>query len=105
MSYIYQIPRSVPKDMLPGLKCGDLIALKDNDYSQAKDFSTKSLKRDTVGRVSKIFDFDLHIDKKTGKKRYARSNAFKHRRFLVDVRIQGHPMVNFYTEELNRVRI
>ena len=86
---IRRIPRSVPKHMIPGLKLSDLVQLKQTDYSQGKDFSTKPLPSGTVGRVKRIYDMGKHC---------------KEHRFLVDLRIPGHPVTNFYTEELVRVK-
>ena len=82
------IPRSAPKDMLPGLKLSDLVQLKDRDFSQGNDFSTKPLERGTVGRVSRIFDMGKNC---------------KEHRFLIYLRIPGHPKINFYAEELTKV--
>lgn len=85
-----QIPRSAPKNMLPGLKLSDLVQLRNNDYSQSKqDFSTKSLEQGTVGRVRRIYDMGRHC---------------KEHRFLIDLRIPGHPVTNFYAEELVRAK-
>lgn len=85
-----QIPRSAPKNMLPGLKLSDLVQLINNDYSQLhQDLSTKTLERGTVGRVKRIYDMGRNC---------------KEHRFLIDLRIPGHPMTNFYAEELVKVK-
>lgn len=85
-----QIPRSAPKNMLPGLKLSDLVQLRNSDYSQSKqDFSTKPLERGTVGRIKKIYDMGRNC---------------KEHRFLIDLRIPGHPVTNFYAEELVKVK-
>ncbi len=87
---LQQIPRSAPKNMLPGLKLNDLVQLRNNDYSQSKqDLSTKPLERGIVGRVKRIYDFGRHC---------------KEHRFLIYIRIPGHPVTNFYTEELVKVK-
>ena len=84
------IPRSAPKNMLHGLKLKDLVQLRNNDYSQYKqNLSTKLLERGTVGRVKRIYDM--------GK------NCREHR-FLIYLRIPGHPVTNFYAEELIKVK-
>lgn len=84
------IPRSAPKNMLPGLKLSDLVQLRNNDYSQDKSFVTKNLERGTVGRVRHIYDMGRL-------KRH-----LKHHRFLIYVRIPGHPITNFWSEELTK---
>ena len=87
---IDHIPRSAPKNMLRGLKLRGLVQLRNNDFSQdRKSFSIKRLERGTVGRVSRIYDMGRRC---------------KEHRFLIDIRIPGHPVVNFYAEELTRVR-
>ena len=76
--------------MLHGLKLKDLVQLRNNDYSQYKqNLSTKLLERGTVGRVKRIYDM--------GK------NCREHR-FLIYLRIPGHPVTNFYAEELIKVK-
>ena len=91
MSYIDAVPKHVPKGQLPGLKINDLVKTTREDYSQAKGgFETKRLPAGTVGRVKKIFDFG--------------SRAGSHR-FLIDIKFEGHPITNFYTAELIKVRI
>ena len=88
------IPRSAPKQMLPGLKVSDLVQLRTADYSQDKrDASIKYLPANTVGKVKRIYDMG-------GLKRH-----LKHHRFLVYVRIPGHPITNFWSEELTKVRV
>lgn len=87
------IPRSVPKNMLPGLKLSDLVQLRKNDYSQDKSFVTKTLERGTVGRVKRIYDMGRL-------KRH-----LKHHRFFIYVRIPGHPITNFWSEELTKVAV
>jgi hypothetical protein len=88
------IPRSVSKQMLPGLKVSDLVQLRTADFSQdKKDGSTKYLPAMTVGRVKRIYDMGRlkpHL---------------KHHRFLVYVRIPGHPETNFWSEELTKVAV
>ncbi len=87
---LQQIPRSAPKNMLPGLKLNDLVQLRNRDFSQSKqDLSTKPLEQGTVGRVRRIYDMGKHC---------------KEHRFLIDLRIPGHPVTNFYTEELVKVK-
>ena len=88
------IPRSAPKIMLPGLKLQDLVQLKTADYSQDKrNASTKYIPLGTVGRVKRIYDMGRL-------KRHV-----KHHRFLVYVRIPGHPKTNFWSEELTKVAV
>lgn len=88
---IEQVPKHAPKITLPGLKVGALVKTIKFDYSQSKNsFEKKPLPAGTVGRVKKIFDFG------------ARSGG---RRFLCDIKFEGHPVTSFYTEELVRVRI
>jgi hypothetical protein len=88
---IKQVPKHVPKTMLPGLKVDALVKTTRSDYSQSKGgFETKPLPAGTVGRVKKIFDFG------------ARQRG---RRFLCDIKFEGHPITNFYTEELVKVKI
>ena len=84
-----QIPRSAPKNMLPRLKLKDLVQLRNDDYSQDKNFSIKHLSRGTVGRVKRMYDMGNHC---------------KEHRFLIYLRIPGHPVTNFYAEELVRVK-
>ncbi len=84
------IPRSAPKNMLPGLKLSGLVQLRNNDYSQDKWWAIKTLERGTVGRVKRIYDYGKH---------------FKEHRFLIDVRIPGHPKTNFWSEELTKVAV
>jgi hypothetical protein len=91
MSYIDAVPKHVPKGQLPGLKVGDLVKSTRDDLSQVKgSFATKHLPAGSVGRVKKIFDFG--------------SRAGAHR-FLIDIKFDGHPITNFYTAELLKVRI
>mgnify|MGYP001613537096 CR=1 FL=1 len=88
------IPRSVPKQMLPGLKVSDLVQNKTADYSQDKrDGSTKYLPANTVGKIKRIYDMGRL-------KRH-----LKHHRFLIYVRIPGHPEINFWSEELTKVKV
>ena len=87
------IPRSAPKIMLPGLKLSDLVQLRNKDFSQDKWLATKALERGTVGRVKRIYDMGRL-------KRH-----LKYHRFLVYIRIPGHPITNFWSEELTRVRV
>lgn len=88
------IPRSAPKKMLPGLKVSDLVQLRTADYSQdKKDGSTKYLSAMTVGKVKRIYDMGRL-------KRH-----LKHHRFLIYVCIPGHPVTNFWSEELTKVRL
>lgn len=84
-----QIPRSAPENMLPGLKLSDLVQLINNDYSQDKDFTTKPLEKGTVGRVLRIYDMGKNC---------------KENRFLIYLRIPGHPLTNFWAEELVKVK-
>ena len=86
-----RIPRSVPKQMLSGLKVSDLVQLRNADYSQDKrDGSTKYLPSNTVGKVKRIYDM---------------GGDCKEHRFLVYVHIPGHPVTNFWSEELTKVRV
>src|SRR3989338_4052212 len=87
------IPRSAPRNMLPGLKLRDLVQLRNNDYSQDKRAVIKTLKRGTVGRVTHIYDM--------GRLR----QHLKYHRFLIYVRIPGHPETNFWSEELTKVAV
>jgi len=88
---IEQVPKHVPKNQLPGLKLGALIKTTKFDYSQSKNsFEKKPLPAGTVGRVKKIYDFG------------ARSGG---RRFLCDIKFEGHPITNLYTEELLKVKL
>ena len=87
------IPRSAPKIMLPGLKLLDLVQLRNKDFSQDKWAAIKTLERGTVGRVKRIYDMGRL-------KRH-----LKHHRFLVYIRIPGHPMTNFWSEELTKVAV
>ena len=88
---IDRIPKHAPKNQLPGLKLGALVKTTNPDFSQVKNgFETKPLPAGTVGRVKKIFDFG------------PRSGG---RRFLCDIKFEGHPITNFYTDELVRVKI
>ena len=91
--YLKHIPRSAPKIMLPGLKLSDLVQLRNNDFSQDKCAAIKTLERGTVGRVKRIYDMG-------GLKRH-----LKQHRFLVYIRIPGHPITNFWSEELKKVRV
>ena len=92
--YLKNIPRSAPKQMLPGLKVSDLVQLRTADYSQdKKDASTRYLPANTVGKVKHIYDMGRL-------KRH-----LKHHRFLVYVRISGHPETNFWSEELTKVAV
>lgn len=75
--------------MIPGLKLSDLVQLRHDDCSQGKDFATKPLGRGTVGRVTRIYDMGRHC---------------KEHRFLTYVRILDHPLTNFWSEELVKVR-
>lgn len=87
---IESIPRSTPKQILPGLKVSDLVQTKTADYYQDKKWgSTKYLPANTVGRVKRIYDYGSHC---------------KQHRFLVYIRIPGHPETNFWSEELMKVR-
>ena len=87
--YLKHIPRSAPKQMLPGLKLSDLVQTITADYSQDKrDASTKYLPANTVGKVKKIYDY---------------GSRCKDHRFLIYLRIPGHPITNFWPEELKRV--
>lgn len=88
---LQSIPRSAPKQMLPGLKVSDLVQLRTADYSQDKrDCSTKYLPSNTVGKVKRIYDYGSHC---------------KQHRFLVYLRIPGHPETNFWSEELTKVMV
>lgn len=61
------------------------------DYSQDKrDGSIKYLQANTVGKVKRIYDYGSHC---------------KHHRFLIYLRIPGHPETNFWSEELTKVRV
>ena len=85
------IPRSAPKQMLPGLKVSDLVQLQYADYSQDKgDGSIKYLLPRTVGKVKRIYDYGSHC---------------KEHRFLIYLRIPGHPETNFWSEELTKVKV
>jgi len=89
--YIDQVPKHVPKKMLPGLKVGALVKNTRSDYSQEKNsFVSKPLPAGTVGRVKKIYDFG------------ARGGP---RRFYCSIKFEGHPITTFYTEELLKVRV
>ena len=91
MSYIDAVPKSVPKGLMPGLKVGDLVQTTREDYSQKKgSFETKRLPAGSVGRVKKIFDFGRNQEPN---------------RFLLDIKFEGHPITNFYTAELIRIRV
>lgn len=90
--YIERVPRHVRKALLPGLRVGALVKTKHADYSQGKDFSARPLPAGTTGKVWRIYDFG------------AAAGRGGHR-FLCDVRFGGHPVTNFYTEELLRVRL
>ena len=83
------IPRSASKNMLSGLKLSDLVQLRNNDFSQDKWLATKTLERGTVGRVKRIYDMGSHC---------------KAHRFLIYLHIPGHPVTNFWAEELTKVR-
>jgi len=87
------IPRSAPKNMLPGLKLSDLVQLRNDDFSQDKWLETKIIERGTVGRVKYIYDMGRL-------KRH-----LKHHRFLIYVRIPGHPVTHFWAEELTKVAV
>jgi hypothetical protein len=85
------IPRSAPKQMLPGLKVSDLVQLRTADYSQDKrNASTKYMPANTVGKVKRIYDYGSHC---------------KQHRFLIYLRIPGHPETNFWSEELTKVMV
>ena len=84
------IPRSAPKDMLPGLKLQDLVQTRGKDFSQDKCLATKTLERGMVGRVKRIYDMGRHC---------------KQHRFLIYIRISGHPVTTFYSEELSKVKV
>lgn len=85
------IPRSAPKQMLPGLRVSDLVQLRNADYSQDKrDGSTKYIPHSTVGKVKRIYDYGSHC---------------KQHRFLIYLRIPGHPETNFWSEELTKVAV
>lgn len=91
MPIITVVPKHVSKNMLPGLKVGGLVTNLKEDYSQAKgSFDTKRIPAGTVGKVKKIFDFGT-----TG----------GGHRFLCDVKFEGHPLTNLYTEELQKVKL
>ena len=85
-----RVPKHVPKEMLPGLKVGALVKTRDPNVSQDKNFALKNLPAGSVGRVKSIYDFG----------RYAKRN-----RFLCYIKFYGHPITNFYTQELVKVRI
>ena len=85
------IPRSALKQMLPGLKVSDLVQLRNADYSQSKrDGSIKYLLPNTVGKVKRIYDYGSHC---------------KEHRFLIYLRIPGHPETNFWSEELTKIAV
>lgn len=85
------IPRSAPKQMLPGLKVSDLVQLQNADYSQdRRDISIKYLPANTVGKVKRIYDYGSHC---------------KQHRFLIYLRIPGHPETNFWSEELTKIAV
>jgi hypothetical protein len=91
--YIARIPKHVPKPLLPGLKVGGLVKTCFNDYSQGKDeFESKPLPAGSLGRVKKIWDFGP-LAGRGG------------RRFYCEVKIEGHPITSFYSEELVKVRV
>jgi hypothetical protein len=91
--YIARIPKHVPKPLLPGLKVGGLVKTITADYSQAKNsFETKLLPAGSLGRVKKIWDFGA-LAGRGG------------RRFYCEVKIEGHPITSFYSEELVKVRV
>jgi hypothetical protein len=84
--------RSIIKVMLPGLKIGDVVQTTKIDFSQVRGgFETRVLPNGSVGRVKRIFDFG--------------PKSAPNGRFLVDVKFHGHPVVNFYSTELKRVRV
>ncbi len=88
---IQSIPRHAPKQMLPGLKVSDLVQLRTADYSQDKrDGSTKYLSPNTVGKVKRMYNYGNHC---------------KQHRFLIYLRIPGHPETNFWSEELIKVAV
>jgi ribosomal protein L31 len=88
--FIDKIPKHVGKQMLPNLKVGALIKTRNPDQSQGKDFTMKFLPAGTVGKIKKIFDF---------------GSTQKSHRFLCDIKFEGHPITNFYTEELIKVKL
>lgn len=89
---IKQIPRTVAAIFLPGLKEDDLVKTKNQDYSQSKGgFETKPLPAGTVGRVKTIYDMTVRKD---GDPRY-----------LLYIKFVGHPIVNLYAEEVDRVKV
>ena len=89
--YIKRIPKHVPKDMLPGLRVGGLVKTIKHDYSQGKNsFVSKPLPAGTVGRVKKIYDFGVRGGP---------------RRFYCSIKFEGHPLTDFYAEELVKVRV
>ena len=91
--YIERIPKHVPKNQLPNLKVGALVKTTKSDYSQGKNsFETKPLPAGTVGRVKKIFDFGP-LAGRGG------------RRFYCSIKFEGHPLTDFYAEELLKVRV
>lgn len=91
MSKIAKIPYTVKdRAQLPGLKIGDLVQTLKLDFSQSKNgFLVKSLPAGSVGRVKRIFDF--------GKQ--------ETQRFLICLKIEGHPLTDFYSQELKKVRV
>jgi len=91
MGDIRAIPRSAPREMLPGLKLKALVQTKHPDYSQEKGgFATQPIPAGAVGRVRRIFDFGSRL---------------KSHRFLIYAKFAGHPETNFYAEELIKVRV
>lgn len=88
---IKQIPRSVEAIFLPGLKVDDLVSTKKQDRSE-KDFVSKPIPAGAVGRVKEIHDM-------------GGAGGGNDARFLIYVKFVGHPLTNFYTEEVNRVKV
>jgi hypothetical protein len=94
MPELDHIPRSkkISRAMLPGLKVGDIVQTTKTDFSQVRGgFETRVLPNGSVGRVKKIFDFGPQEEDDA--------------RFLLDVKFDGHPVINFYSTELKRVRV
>jgi hypothetical protein len=90
---IERVPKNAGKQFLAGLKVGDLVQTTKDDYSQVKgSFETKVLPARSVGRVKSIYDFGF-------------KGTSNRSRFLVSCKFDKHPITNFYSEELVKVRV
>jgi hypothetical protein len=106
MSNINEIPKHVGAEYLSGLKVGDLVTTKEADYTQEKNsFETKPLPAGSVGRVKKIFDFGARAEKHGRVKRTGTPRSTNDARFLINIKVEGHPITMFYAEELRKVKV